>query len=258
MKFLKRPLMFLGAIPFIVGCAKSSIYGTYGFQMGKETGTHFGIFLTLKNEAFPTVENAQKFEFTANVKNGQDETDSSELLELLDFLKDPDTGNVMVPGYYKMTNEKNKNQEKRMILGIDFDYLKNKAKEYMTKNYGEDVPIDIDDIDLSKIKDSNIIENLLYTTYKDSLVNVYVPVSFSDAYYQLYWYGIDVKIKFDIESEEPITIDVINLETRHDYGTLPTKDDVIEINKTFPNDHKGCLIEEFKQFHQVKMGLIKQ
>lgn len=252
---LKRPLSVLCLAPLIMGCASDSVYGTYGFQMGKETGSHFGIFLNLKNEAYKEIEEAKKFELTASIKNGTEESEASVVQEFLEFFKD-EHGDVCIPGYFKMTNEKNKLGEKRMILGFDFDYLVDKIISVANNN--EEVPIDLSDVDFDALNNQGLIENLLYTTHDKNMVNVYVPVSLNDAYYQLYWYGTDVKVSIDFSSEDPIKFEIVELETKHEYGTLPTASDVELINQTFANEHEHCLYTEFKQFHQVKLGLQKR
>ena len=42
-------LLFTTAL-LLSACNKKSIAGIYGFQMGKEKGTHFGIFLKLTDK----------------------------------------------------------------------------------------------------------------------------------------------------------------------------------------------------------------
>ena len=81
---------------------------------------------------------------------------------------------------------------------------------------------------------------------------MYIPVSFDDVYYQLYWYGKDIKI--NIEQFDISIVDV----TPHDLGTHPKAEEIEAINKTFETEHQGCLISTFRDFNQVKMGLIKK
>ena len=54
---LKKALLFTTLIPSLVACNTSSIAGTYGFQLGKESSTHFGVYLKLTDKAYvPTDE----------------------------------------------------------------------------------------------------------------------------------------------------------------------------------------------------------
>ena len=59
MKFKK--LLLLGMmLPLATSCGfNGDISGTYGFQLGKETGTHFGLFLALSNDPYLPAEGDQ-------------------------------------------------------------------------------------------------------------------------------------------------------------------------------------------------------
>lgn len=43
---------------FLMSCNTNSIAGVYGFQLGKESGTHFGLYLELKDSLFETTDPA--------------------------------------------------------------------------------------------------------------------------------------------------------------------------------------------------------
>ena len=51
MKFKKTSIFLVSLLSLLTSCGNKSIAGTYGFQMGKEKGTHFGFSLTLTEEA---------------------------------------------------------------------------------------------------------------------------------------------------------------------------------------------------------------
>ena len=49
---LKKILLFLGIIPLLTACQKASISGIYGFQLGKDSSTHFGVSMALSDDAY--------------------------------------------------------------------------------------------------------------------------------------------------------------------------------------------------------------
>ncbi len=264
MKFFKKLALLFAAVPFITSCGTGSIAGTYGFQLGKETGTHFGMYLNLTDDVFvPEAgdetqyeDGLKKFDFTLSVKMSSDDDESSSMIDsILDYIKDAD-GNAIIPGYYKLTDETNPKGERRVKLGLGFKYLADKLVAAVKDQTDKDV----DTSDFNILNDSKIIQNLLCATYKDETVNVYIPVSLDDLYYQLYWYGTDVKIKLDLDAEEIEDIIQINIvdTTPHAFGTFPTKEEIAAINQTFEADHEGCIYTEYKLFHQIKLGLNKK
>ena len=263
MKF-KKLFLFFALTPLLVSCANKSIAGTYGFQLGKETGTHFGITLALTDTAFApeqgdeTVyeDGLKRFEFSVSAKMSEsDEQSSSAIDSILDYFKDSD-GNATIPGYYKLTDDVSRSGERRIKLGISFKYVADKLASIVKEETGKDV----DSTQFNELNNSSIIQNLLCATYKDDTVNVYIPVSFNDLYYQLYWYGTDIKITFDPTKEsieEMIDFDIIEV-TPHQFGTYPTKEEIAQINETFIPAHEGALFTEFKTFYQIKLGLMKK
>ena len=272
MKLFKKLALFFASVPLLVSCANGSIAGTYGFQLGKDTGTHFGMFLALSDEAFVPEqgdetqyeEGLKKFDFTISVNMGDDEGDAgtaSVIDNILDYFRDDD-GNAVIPGYYKLTDETNPKGERRIKLGISFNYI----AEKIAKAAKEEGDTDINTDDLNMLNNAAIIQNLLCATYKDETVNIYVPVSLEDLYYQLYWYGTDLHISIDLDAEDIsdlIKITIVEV-TKHDFGTLPTKDEVAAINQTYKQDHSNCTLpfvdvyNEFRLFHQIKLGLSKK
>lgn len=262
----KKVGLVLSVVPFLFGCTKKSIAGTYSFQMGKETGTHFGLFLNLKDEAYDEEEMEEKglkeFELSFDMKNGKDDEDSPLIQDIIDIFKDKD-GKASILGYYKLLEEKNRSGENRLKLGISFGYIVAKIEE----NFG----IELDDDDrreIDKLGDVQIIQKLLYATYKDNLVNIYIPVSVEDALFQLYWYGIDIQFKHSdpADPDSPSHLEVVYMEGEdvHDFGTNPTQEDVDKINLTYPDNHAVFeeldffeIHAEYRNFHQVKMGLTK-
>lgn len=211
MKLFKKTALTLGMIPFLASCGTNSIAGTYGFQMGKENGTHFGLFLKLTDETYkPTTpsegsettydfEGYKKMTFSFNVSfpSGDAGSDQSEQAiadsSILDIFKDKD-GNFSLSGYYKLLPEEVIKGETRLAVGLDFAYILSKVAEIYEKEMGEKMDDDLKSI-LDTLDNPDLIQSIVFTTYKDNTVNGYVPVSIDDAYYQLYWYGYDIQIK---------------------------------------------------------------
>lgn len=265
MNFKKFGLL-LSTVPFVIACKSNSIAGVYSFQMGKETGTHFGLFLNLKDELYDEEAMEEKdlkeFELSFDFKNGKEEEDDPKIQDIINIFKNKD-GKASILGYYKLLDEKNRSGENRLKLGISFGYIVAKIEE--------SIGIELDDDDrreIDKLGDAQIIQKLLYATYKDNLVNIYIPVSAEDALYQLYWYGIDIQLKHTDPSdpESPTELQIVYMEGEdvHEFGTAPTPEDVTKINETYPANHEVFeeldildIHAEYRSFHQVKMGLTK-
>ena len=262
----KKILLFILMLPLLVSCGTDSIAGVYVFQMGKEAGTHFNVTLNLKNDEYKTESFTEpgfkKFDFSVNIKMGTEEIEEGSITEILSYFAD-ENGTALVPGYYKATDKTDAKGEQILKIGIEFSYIINKAKEIYKKQTGEDLPDDISD-GADSLNDSDLIQSLLYTSYKDNTVNFYIPVSGADAILQLYWYGVDVQMYY--EDPTDITSFKMGIEKSidHDYGTTPTTEDVAEINKTFPQKHNALLgifqLQDnlYRPFHQVKLGLTKK
>ena len=237
---------------FVLGaCSKNSIAGKYGFQMGKEKGTHFGLFLELTDnyvtlESEPEVTNKYKactFSFT--VKEGEDSSQSiSNLLTLAQGFLGQDGEILTLPAYYYLGNKIKNSDQTELKLGVDFNEIQ-KA---------------IDDTDTSivfPVLDPDTIEMIIYTTYGGGVITMNIPVAEEDAIFQLYWYGFDIYM-----DEEGIHInkDLVG----HEPGTHPTADDVAEINKTYGDTHKelgdliGVDLSSYRDYYTLAMGLIKQ
>ncbi|MBO6280406.1 MAG: hypothetical protein J6M95_02360 [Bacilli bacterium] len=294
---LKKALLFTSMIPLLVSCNSGSIAGRYGFQLGKDNGTHFGIYLNLKDSAY-IGDNTYK-DFTLDVSVSFPDQDSEDTMNILAdifrYLGDGENGKVSIPGFYKLTDETNKQGEKRVRLGIGFDYIYEKLSKYVEETKQQTID-EASREEINKLNDSDLLQALLYATYKDDTVNAYIPVSMQDVYYQLYWSGYDLavniptsstddgdssitpnpRVQFEEtdpegqsgegegdDSEENIKIDVLPV-TPHPAGSHPTKEEIDEINKTFEQDHADSSlllflgISNFRDYNVVKMGLSKR
>lgn len=277
MKF--KHIGLLGAtLPLLLSCSTTNIAGTYSFQLGKETGTHFGIYLTLTNNQYGTPEeNLKQFDLAASISSSQKGSFiPADIEEALEVIKKED-GRYHIPGYYQATGEVTPRGEARLIMGLDIDTVVDYVKQIYKALTEQDLDIPQSTIDL--IKNSKIIDKIVYSTHKDDYVYCYVPVSFADIYYQLYWYGYDLQIKLlpdeepdpdpdpnalrvslkegeeqtdtgEGEGEDgediplPISIEVVELpdEKKHSFGQNPTKEDIDKINETFAAEHEGMVI----------------
>ena len=94
MKMKKLPILLVSLLSMLTACNSDSIAGKYGFQMGKEKGTHFGIYLTLTDEFFtlpsqPEVtDKYKKCEYSFSFGSGDPEKTESieEIIEMLQLI----------------------------------------------------------------------------------------------------------------------------------------------------------------------------
>lgn len=255
---IKKVLTLTCMIPLLASCANKSIAGKYAFQMGREKGTHFGLFLNLFDEAYngeAKVEDGKKmtFAFNASFPAGDSEETQESINSILDFFKDPETGDFTLNGYYKTNNEANEKGEPRLVIGFDFIYILQSSSEVYESITGQEISQEAKDM-LAILNNDGLIQSLLIATYGKEEVNAYIPVSIEDVYYQLYWYGYDIKVTMQ---GEDFNIDLVEV-TKHAFGTTPTKEDVDEINKTFAADHEGTQFTTYRAFNQLKLTMIKK
>ena len=255
---IKKVLAFASMIPLLASCGTKSIAGRYGFQMGKEKGTHFGLFMNLFDDAYDgevEIEDAKKMTFAFNATFPGDESEETQesMESILDLFKDPETGDFTVKGYYKTGSETNEKGEPRLIIGFDFLYILQSASDVYKEVTGEEADEDIKST-LEILNKEGLIQSLLIATYGTDEINAYIPVSIDDVYYQLYWYGYDIKVT---QEGEDFNIELADV-TKHAFGTTPTKADIDEINKTFPETHKGTQFTTYRAFNQLKLTLIKR
>lgn len=309
MKLFKKTALTLGMIPFLASCGTKSIAGVYGFQMGKENGTHFGLFLKLTDETYNPMtpnegsgttydfEGYKKMTFSFNVsfpKGDAGSEQSSEAIvdsSILNIFKDKD-GNFSLNGYYKLLEGQVIKGETRLAVGLDFAYILSKVAEIYEKEMGEKMDDDLKSI-FDTLDNPDLIQSIVFTTYKDNTVNGYVPVSIDDAYYQLYWYGYDIQIKVndpelkriidmsrstpkrdpepttdpgtDPEpepepAESPVEINIVqNKEWQKAHiGTHPTAAEIATMAEEFKETHADFVFTELRDFYQLKLGLLKK
>lgn len=253
----KTSLTIIGILPFVIACNSKSIAGTYGFQLGKVNGTHFGLFLELTDKPYEGNSEFKNMYLSYNIAmGGSDDGDMmSGLFEDISALFKNEDDQVSIPGYYKLTDDMTKNREKLLKVGIGFDYFYDRFKKYYKESTNEDLSDDAK-ASFEKLNNNELIESIVYVTYQSGVVNVNVPVSFEDIYYQIYWYGFDIQITIDEETLFPF-VDIVEVE-KHQFGSHPTKEQVAAINEHFKENHEGLFFTSYRDYHALKLGLNKQ
>lgn len=211
----------------LTSCKPYDYSGTYSFMMGKQKEAHVGIKLVLTNE-YADEDNhdlGKKFELTLD----------SEL----------------TPNADKSEEEKSETQGDLGDFTLDGSYV---VTDRLTedKNYALSIMIgDISAEETSSFDDFPVIllNEVVLAEINKSEVQMSIPVSIKDAIFQLYWYGYD----FSLETLEFVEV------TKHEHGTHPTKEEVDEINKTYPKEHSLFGLElTYRDFDVLTMGLKKQ
>ena len=253
----KSPIILLATASLLTSCSNGSIAGTYSFQMGKESGTHFGLSLKLTDkyitlESQPEVTKKYKScELSFSFKNGQESGSYIDsLIEMLKKILGEEGEALKIPGYYYKGDKKARDGAIELKLGVDMAFIKDKIPGAEEETF--------------PVIEPDTIEKLIYTTYLKEQVTLNIPVSEIDAFYQLFWYGFDVTYS----SEDGIQF-IDSSCGAHEPGTHPTAADVEEINKTFATDHAALQqflydldldydLSEYRDYYTLAMGLIKK
>ena len=223
-----KKILPLSAIAMLLTSCKPYDYsGTYSFMMGKQKEAHVGIKLVLSNEyADPDNHDiGKKFELTLD----SDLTPNSEKSEEEKSETQGDLGDFSLDGSYVVTNRKT--EDRNYVVNIFIGEID--AEE---SSSFDDFPIILlNEIVLAEINKSEVVMT--------------IPISIKDAIFQLYWYGYD----FSLETLEFVEVE------KHEHGTHPTKEQVEEINKTYPSTHSLFGFElEYRDFDNLTMGLKKE
>ena len=222
----KKLLVLSSLFPLLASCANNSYYGTYSFQMGKDKDTHIAVSLELTKERYisstDNQDKGEQFSISFDMKTSDVEDAYSQILKEITPLK----------GYYNVDKKVKVDEGNLLNIGI------NLLGEY-------EVP--------QTITDAIFVANITGNT-----VNFFLPVSFEDLRYQLYWYGYDLSgenIMEAISGEEDIEDPIASIDGRHSLDIHPTKEEIAKINEHYPSTHDG---DEFRDYHVLKLGLLKK
>ena len=253
------PILLISALSLLTSCDMNSIAGTYSFQMGKDTGTHFGLYLNLTDE-YMNLEDAPgenekykkcEYKFSLGAKEDDSNDDLISLVQMLsNMINGEEKNEIIVPGYYYKTDKKTKDGQTELKMGVEFSFV-NKVLE--DNGLADDFELGVPTLG------PDIIEKLVYTTYADQTVTMYIPVSEIDIMFQLYWYGID----FAINDDDDLVI-VDSSYGAHEVGTHPTKEDIDKINETYEEEHRKFIrnyemdISTYRDYYTLGMKMMKK
>ena len=200
-------LKLLSMIPALclASCSKSTYIGVYEFRLGKTDGSHFGLSVELKDEAYESVENMKKMEMVADLGDDldfdeDDFEDSDSFINAKTIIKafwdlipedEKENNKITIDGYYQLLpNVVNEKYGTRVKIGSDF--LQNLVK----KSYPEVAEI----IDISSIITPERIELAACAYVDQKQFTIQIPVSMEDLQQQLAWYGhlIDLEALNDL------------------------------------------------------------
>ena len=220
----KKAFIFVGLFPLLLSCTGNSHYGEYVFQMGKNKDTHIGVSLQLTKELYAEAEpeKGEKYILSLDMVTSDVQDSMSEILKSLSPLT----------GFYKVEKETKVYGETGLHIGI------NLLGEY-------EVP-------------QSITDAIFVASLNSTLVNFYLPVSFEDLSYQLYWYGWDLNLDNIISAiteEGDMTDPIESVDGHHPLDVHPTKEEIDKINEHYPDAHNGNL---FRDFHVLKLGLTRK
>ncbi|MCR4562012.1 MAG: hypothetical protein K5694_02250 [Bacilli bacterium] len=242
----KHPLLGLLAIPMLLtSCGADNYVGLYSFQLGKDSGTHFGVKMNLTNDDYINVDTGDSSDSSGPVgvlgkrfnlnfsigmsKSGEDIKDD-EFTALINFLKSLFPNGI--DGFYQIgaVQESGRHLFKIGFASISFGTI---------------------------IAAPETISEVLYSEIDSSTLTMSIPVSENDLIFQLYWYGHDFKPGKDEEGEEIYIYSKLPKEQCHPVNTHPTKAEVAAINKddAYANAHEGVV---YRDWHTLTLGLARQ
>lgn len=269
---MKKARLFpLLLFPLVMtSCGSSKFLGTYSFQLGKNTGTHIGVYATVTNKAY-TYEDASTGE-TLTIGKKMNIRMRLGGVKLGTFLDDIDLSDVTIPAYYMIGKELPFNQGNVLHLGFHIPDVLNilfpEEPEPETNPLpNRDDPVDpaepsepTDPTDPTEPTDpesdvpegwddpttipTEITARFVYTTISSTTLTFNLPVSLLDLQFQLYWYGLDL---YDISARP----------AEHEVGTHPTKEEIDYINNElgYASAHDDTA---FRDYHTLSLALSKK
>ena len=247
------PFMLMPLV--LSSCGKNSFLGTYSFQLGRDSGAHFGVYATTTNKPYTyvddednviTVEGCKLMKLRLNLGG-------SSVGGIIDDLNIDD---VTIKAYYSIG--KKLSGDLGYILNFGFN-LKDILETIIptpeepdeggivrTPDEGEgdeDNPLDNLPEDIFDITPENTAK-FVYSTISKTTIAFNIPVSLDDLAFQLYWYGLDL---YNLENDPEA----------HAIGTHPTVDDVNHINNDlhYSDTHDD---KSFRDYHTLSLSLTKK
>ena len=254
-KIIKTPIVALSFLSLLTSCGNTSYAGLYGFQMGKDNGTHFGLYLNLTDtfvtlDSEPEVTNKYKYcDFMFSVKFSTESGSFVNIISKIAALLGQEGQMISIPAYWYQGDGVAKDGAVELKLGFDFSLI-----EHI---FGD---IDLQGIDIPSLTPAQI-EKIIYTTYLNNTVTMYIPVSEVDLICQLYWYGID----FTYSEEEGLNF-VESPYGVHNPGSHPKAEDIQAINEiyNYEETHKEFAekfdinLGKYRDYYTLAMGLAKK
>ena len=244
----------------LTSCGEQTYHGTYQFQMGKQAGSHIGIYMDLTGDNIQVEVNKEKVnmeKFTLRFSTPTGDNNGQGLVG--NFLSSFENG---LSGGYKIEYLAEKNENHLTLVPvIDISQLMAMAE---SSEEGDSSSQESTSSQEEFVIPSEYVDDILIATFDNNTINVTVPVSLNDLMFQLYWYGFDI---FDPLGEYEIE--------KHEHGTHPTAEDVKKINETFNAEdrtfkhlnldalmkYKAALypipVVEYRDFNQLTMSLSK-
>ena len=247
----------LRLIPFMIlplilsSCDGNGYLGTYSFQLGKDSGTHFGVFATTTNKQYSyTDEGGQVIPLTGSYEmNLRLKLGGASLGSFFDILNIND---ATVRAYYSIGKALGGEQGSVLNFGFNIKEVLESLlpsdpsstrihRDGDTPSEGEEDPVTPIPDDWYDITPEDTAK-FVYTTISQSTMVFNLPVSIDDLKFQLYWYGLDLS---------NLSAEIV----AHDIGTHPTPEEVEEINQTYPASHDN---KSFRDYHTLSLSLTKK
>ena len=262
-KFKLFPFMLLPLA--LSSCGESKFLGTYSFQLGRDSGTHFGVYATVTNKDYISASTAIKYGKLMKLRLNLGGASVG------GFLDDLNLNDVTINTFYTIGKELG--QDKGNVFNFGFNIVEVLEQilphDPSEPDQGQDNPIKTtrdgdtpseggegdtpseggegdDPFDPSEWANlgPEDTSKFVYSTISKTTLTFNIPVGFDDLTFQLYWYGLDLA---NPTSENP--------PDEHPAGTHPTATDVELINETYPASHDG---KKFRDYHTLSLALTKK
>lgn len=250
--FMLLPLM-------LSSCGSNRFIGTYSFQLGRDSGTHFGVFATTTKTTYTYTDDegqivplAGSYLMKLRLKLGG--------ASLGGFFDSLNINDVTLRTYYSVG--KSLGGDKGNVLKFGFNIKEvienifpsesddDEPSELVSTNRDNDTPEEGEDDPVSPIPDDYFditpeqTAKFVYSTISETTLVFNIPVSIEDLQYQLYWYGLDLT-NLDAELVE------------HEVGSHPSEEEIKYINEDldYPSSHDG---KNFRDYHTLSLALTKK